>query len=639
MASLKVEAVPSFPGAEGRGAGTAGGRGGVVLHVTHLNDGGPGSFREAVEANGARTVVFDVGGTIHLETPLVVSHPWITIAGQTAPEPGITLRLSDAVDDATLEVAASEVILRHLRIRPGPGAGFTGQRDGLRVGKPVGGSIIRNIVIDHCSVSWAVDENVSFAPGVQDLTIQWCLISEGLRLARHLDNLNGQQPGGHSKGLLSLGEENGYFSIHHNLFAHNSDRNPYLVNEGGTVSDIINNLLYNNLHHIRIGNRLGATRGNLIGNYIEAGPWTMPQHNQRLASLKLPIELESGVEAFVHDNLWKRDFYSSDLFRRASSQTRGGALLAQPTEPLALSVDDPATAREAVLNHAGASRVRRLSDGSLVSYHDLIDSRILQDVTAGTGRLIDHPDEVGGWMAGGPVEAADFDLDRDGMGDAWEINRFGHLDRGSPVDSSGDLDGDGFTDLEEYLNGTEPDEVDASEPPSYVPTVLPLPEDPGPVVLTFEAEAFSARTNAAGYSWEVCEGEGALASGGFVHGTPRALVLLDAEVEPALPELSYRLDFPKAATYFVWLRVRAPDNDSNAVTVGLNGQQAYPVDFALGKTPWHWKRGIVSVPSAGPHVFNLWMREPGAWIDRVVLTTEDSAEEPFQRLLEDRPTT
>ena len=163
-------AVPAFPGAEGFGAKSVGGRGGKVIEVTNLNDSGSGSLRAAIAASGPRTVVFRVGGTIELKSRIQVENPYLTIAGQTAPGGGITLKNGSNEKD-TLYILTHDVVVRYLRVRPGPG----GDADGVGVGTNAS-----NVVLDHCSVSWAVDENLGVSSTAKNVSIQWSIIAEGL---------------------------------------------------------------------------------------------------------------------------------------------------------------------------------------------------------------------------------------------------------------------------------------------------------------------------------------------------------------------------------------------------------------------------------------------------------------------------
>lgn len=207
----------AFPGAEGFGAYSRGGRGGKVLFVTNLNDSGPGSLREAVDTEGPRTIIFRVSGTINLKSTLQIRQPFLTIAGQTAPGDGICIKGHKVVVDA------HDCIVRYIRIRLGdeenvPDDAFSTYRGA------------KNTIIDHCSASWAVDETMS-ATYVKNVTFQWCIISESLNNSVH-------PKGKHGYGSLINGEEVTY---HHNLYAHHSDRVP---RPAACKLDFINNVLY-----------------------------------------------------------------------------------------------------------------------------------------------------------------------------------------------------------------------------------------------------------------------------------------------------------------------------------------------------------------------------------------------------------
>lgn len=229
---------PAFPGAEGFGAETPGGRYGRVIYVDTLADGDPappGSLRAGVEAEGPRIVLFNVSGTIELVKKLQIKNPYITIAGQTAPGDGIALK------NYGVTVKTNDVVIRHLRIHPGNFHAV----DGINFG-----SGAKNVVIDHCSVSWAVDENIGaetedICPTepaglcIHDITVQWSMVSEALWNSIH-------DEGRHSMALL-LEDNIGNLSFHHNLFAHNEQRHPRVKTGGGDLSviDFVNNVIYN----------------------------------------------------------------------------------------------------------------------------------------------------------------------------------------------------------------------------------------------------------------------------------------------------------------------------------------------------------------------------------------------------------
>lgn len=438
-----LPAVPAFPGAEGAGANTTGGRRGRVIAVTNLADAGPGSLREAVEAAGPRIVVFRVSGIIDLRSDLVVRHPRITIAGQTAPGDGICLR------GRSLRIeGASDVVIRHLRIRPGASAG-----------EPVDGVEVRqsqNVILDHCSISWSVDEALNTWHGVKDITVQWCLISEPLDRSVH-------PKGAHGYGA-SLGGENG--SYHHNLFAHATARNPSVAGnrDHHTVNmDFRCSVIYNWQHRTADGK---PNNVNLVNNYFKPGPATVDAARRRIA------RVDDSQAAYGFKSRWHiagnviegAPELSADNWAAGVVLDRGVKLAeARSIEPFAVAPVTTEPAAEAyvrVLREAGATRPRR----------DAVDARILAEVAAGTathGRgIIDSTDQVGGWPEYRSVPAP-LDTDHDGMPDAWE-RRHG-LDPADPADGHGDPDRDGYTNVEEFLNGTDPKQfVDYALPANNV---------------------------------------------------------------------------------------------------------------------------------------------------------------------------
>src|SRR4051812_34380467 len=249
-----VSELPAFPGAEGFGATTPGGRGGKVMFVTNLNDSGPGSLRAACEATGPRIIVFRAAGTIALKSPITVKAPYLTVAGQTAPGDGICVR------DATFGVATHDVVIRYLRCRLGDVTGR--EADSFDV---LHGS--RDVILDHCSATWSIDEALSLSGNNQNITIQWCLIGESLRRSKH-------SKGAHGYG--SLARANGPVTFHHNLWIHNDARNPRMGDNYGRgpnfpTFDVRNNVIYDHG-----GTASGLTQGNLkanyVANYIRPGP-------------------------------------------------------------------------------------------------------------------------------------------------------------------------------------------------------------------------------------------------------------------------------------------------------------------------------------------------------------------------------
>lgn len=450
------ETIPAFPGAWGGGMFITGGRGGRVIEVTNLNDRGPGSLRAAMEALGPRIVVFRVAGIIHLETNINIDHPDITVAGQTAPGDGICIASN------SININTENVILRHLRVRRGNPQGGQGSDN-------IGGNPVGNIIIDHCSTSWGMDENLSLyrymyarEDGVdvkmstKNITIQWSISSEAL---------NGKN---HAFGGTWGGQDS---TFHHNLFANNTGRNPSIGMSG--EFDFRNNVVYNWSHRLLDGGD-ETSLINIINNYFKPGPAT----NDNMREVIARVESRNG---YSPGSAWKAgDWYPKTEKRpgkwyvagnihegsaevtannwkgMVDADREGGdveylARVNTPFEGWPMIQQSAREAYKSVLAKAGATLPRR----------DAVDARVTAAVESGKlltpdGTIVD-PAQVGGYPnysfdpASVPV-----DTDKDGMPDAWEI-KYG-LDPQNPADGKADADGDGYTNVEEYLNGTNPRE-------------------------------------------------------------------------------------------------------------------------------------------------------------------------------------
>ena len=430
-----ASALPAFPGAEGFGSETIGGRGGDVYIVTSLADDGPGTLREAVEAEGPRTVVFQVSGTIVLEDALVIKDPFITIAGQTSPN-GIVLRNSPLI------IAIHDVVVRGLRLRIGddPDGYTTTSRDGVNISSSANNNQeIYNVIVDHNSISWGVDENTSiWTDQVHDATYSWNIISEALHCSIHIDE-GDTNPDCHSMGML-LGHGQTNLSIHHNLLAHNNDRNPLVFSRS---LEIVNNVVYN------WGNgaaNFGSTASkdpnpklvNIVGNTYIPGVNTRTDA-PRDRGIRID-EMNSGSSFYINDNIGPN--------RSVSSQPETDAVFLNTTE--AIFVDSPAmpfgvstidtqeVAFDKVLAKAGALSPTR----------DAIDTRIVDDVRNQTGQVIDSQDDVGGWLTIADTNQIT-DSDQDGIPDEWEETEGTNKNL---ADSDGDIDSNGYTNIEDYIN-------------------------------------------------------------------------------------------------------------------------------------------------------------------------------------------
>ena len=441
-----VVVVKAFPGAEGFGADSLGGRGGRVIEVTNLNDSGPGSLRAALGASGPRTCVFRTGGTISVNSPLRISNPFITVAGQTAPGGGITLRnAAGSALDATLSVETHDVVVRYLTIRRGPG----GEGDALEIAKG-GIDVIFNVIFDHCSISWAVDENASSWYAPHNVSIQWSIVSEALDCSTH-------SKGCHSMGFMIGGyasdedktHPGGYdISFHHNLLAHNGERNPLVKTAG--LSDVVNNVVYNpygNFTHVDMENQLVKVLVNYVGNYFKAGPDT-----DEKAGIVTTYATPIGAGIFVDGNV-VRYRSGTELVGVETVESKSRQYLVTARYPAAAVATVSAyEAYDLVLADAGANRGLSC-DGAFFTRRDAVDTRVVNDVMNGTGRIIDDPSQVGGWLTLDPGTPC-LDSDHDGMPDVWEQAH--GLDPSDPADAIADADGDGYTNIEEFLNGTDP---------------------------------------------------------------------------------------------------------------------------------------------------------------------------------------
>ena len=436
----------AFPGAEGFGANSVGGRGGTVYEVTNTNDSGTGSFREAAEASGARTVVFRTGGTITLTNKLTVTNPYLTIAGQTAPGGGICLKGSGEWDGSCLRIKTHNVIVRYIRVRQGAMTGESATRDGIEIGE---GS--HDVIIDHCSISWATDENLTIYTEPFNITAQWCIISEGLKSSTH-------SSGDHSSGVVMGGSGNASVSLHHNLFAHNDWRNPR-ISVGGIV-DFVNNVIYNPGEEIgQFDNEEGNLSVNYVGNYVKKGG------DSDSGDPEINISNPTGSNTYsiyVNGNIGPNratDYLDESLVINAADRIY--ATTTRNNAPL-VTTTSAAEALTAVLADAGANKTLS-SLGVSSDNRDAVDIRIVADVKATTGSIIDDPSDVSGWptLAAG---TASTDTDSDGMPDDWENLYL--LDPNDSSDNIIDENRDGYDNLEDYLNGVPLRQID----PKHVPT-------------------------------------------------------------------------------------------------------------------------------------------------------------------------
>jgi len=445
LSTAEATQLPAFPGAEGFGSMTPGGRGGRVIEVTNLDDSGPGSLRAAINASGKRIVTFHVSGTIKLESGLVISNPFITIAGQTAPGAGITLRGVSSQVNALITIQTHDVVVRYIAFRAGPPS--TG--DGMMI-LASDAHDTYNVVIDHNSFSWAVNRNFATWYDIHDVSIQWNIFSEGLNCSIH-------NKGCHSKGVLLGGyasdetkEKPGArnISFHHNLMAHNGERNPYI--EAAGVIDVVNNVAYNpfgTFSHIDMVYQIAPDWVNYIGNYFKPGPNTEVKYGIKAINPGIP-----GAGIFVQGNIGPQRENDNQPEINIIDQDSRMFVVSHPYSVETVTVMAASQAFEQVLANAGAN-LGLNCDGTFYTRQDTIDTRIVHEVEEGTGKVIDDPTEVGGWLTILPAAPCP-DVDNDGMPDEWE-KIFG-FNPTNFKDGLIDADGDGYTNVEEFLNGSDP---------------------------------------------------------------------------------------------------------------------------------------------------------------------------------------
>lgn len=419
----------AFPTAEGYGQFAKGGRGGTVYEVTTLADSGAGSLRECMEATGPRTCVFRVSGDIVLNTSIEVENPYLTVAGQTSPG-GINIKAGPNLLTTLVYIYAPHVVVRHMRFRSGRGGngvvGGANSLDGINVFPPA-----HDVIFDHISVSWGVDEAIDiYAPNV---TVQWSFWYETLK--------------NHSKGAVLWGRGQTY---HHNLAAHNVYRNPDAT--GGNI-DFVNNIFYNGgSRNGEFYNRRDRLALNFVSNLGMMGANSSAK-NVNFDFFGYESTTLNPILFYMKDNLdWYRPNNSlpqdagvdpADKKWMSAVPLNGG--ISMPSS--SYSVDARQGALD-VLAYGGATK----------PFRDSADTRIVSEVRNCTGKAITEVTEVGGWPIL-PNPAPPADADHDGMPDAWETAQA--LNPNNAADRNLDKDGDGYTNLEEYLNERAGDQTAA----------------------------------------------------------------------------------------------------------------------------------------------------------------------------------
>jgi pectate lyase len=444
---------PTFPGAQGGGAASKGGRGGEVCEVTTLEDSGSNSFRDCLGRKGPRTVVFRVAGRINLKTGIRVMNPYLTIAGQTAPGGGIEFSGAEMNDGAMVYVYTHDVVVRYLHFRIGAGAHHSPGPSTGCVGIYVGNEDVYNVMLDHLSISWSDNKPITiwsnYGPGVHNMTVQWSITSEGIL--------------GHSVGL-GTGNSNKTtaawldIDFHHNFFADHSHRLPETTHKS---MRFVNNIIYN--WNFYASATLGSQASDFINNLYKAGPlnseaqkyelhfsdkangWDDGPPSVYLAGNKGPnqqnpkgdqwvmaqkITGENGKEIGPVPANWRRP-------------------IPLPAEDFPIVADDTNGLESIVFATVGDSQ-RLNCNGNWVPRRDSVDARLITEYQSGKGILPRSEKDVGGFPSVDPGTACP-DKNHNGIPDAWEASH----GLKAPADAN-KLQNDGYTNLEHFLNGNEP---------------------------------------------------------------------------------------------------------------------------------------------------------------------------------------
>ncbi|MGF1545597.1 MAG: polysaccharide lyase family 1 protein [Parvularculaceae bacterium] len=399
----------AFASAQGHGRYAVGGRGGEIMLITTTRDGGPGSLRECLEAAGPRVCIFRVGGLFRFEGERpIIANPFITVAGQTAPGDGVVIAHSGGATGRTPLVVKDthDVVIRHVRVRPDRVSDDRGGNDGVTIENS------RDVILDHASVSWALDENVDVYGPSDDVTVSWSIFAEGVQ--------------DHDKCALISGATDTpqNISFLNNLCAHNGDRNPNVDVAPGSCVEVVNNVFYNgDFEFVEIWETRGGSPVSVVGNTMKAGPSTSAVAS---AVRRSTVESKGEARIFLRDN---------DVVGALAEMGPDveAARVSEPPCPLTLRPVGAAMAAEAVFGAAGA--LPRAA----------VDERIVAEAREGRGALVDRP---GGLPE---YESADapLDFDADGMADGWERE---HGADAAAFDPWADADGDGVANLEEYLD-------------------------------------------------------------------------------------------------------------------------------------------------------------------------------------------
>ncbi|WP_019833175.1 pectate lyase family protein [Sphingomonas sp. PR090111-T3T-6A] len=408
-AAAPIAQKEAFPGAEGYGRTSIGGRGGRIIPVTTLADSGSGSLRACIDARGPRVCIFRVGGVIRYTTkrPIIVN-PYITIAGQTAPGGGILLTHNGGPDGFTPLVIKNthDVIIRYIRVRPDRRGEQRESNSGITIENS------RRVMIDHVSTSWSLDENIGGYAQNDEITISNSIFAEGIPK--------------HDKCALLASDPTGpqHVSFIRNLCAHNGDRNPDINFPRGSCVEIVNNVLYNGVvEFAEIWESYGGTPVSIVGNYFRAGPNSKPGYAHAL--------VYHALGSTGHARLYDK----GNIFDGLLAENEGVAAVRVPSPPcpITVPVTSAQAAYEEVLAHSGALP------------RDAVDRRIVGEVRSRSGHIVSGFGDLPAIASGKPYT----DRDNDGMADDWEVAHGLNPDK---FDAWGHHDASGWTNLDEFLD-------------------------------------------------------------------------------------------------------------------------------------------------------------------------------------------
>lgn len=403
-----ISGIPAFPGATGYGAGAKGGRGGRIIIVDTLADSGPGSFRACVEARMPRVCVFRVAGVIRFTArPPVISSPYLTIAGQTAPGGGVTLAHSGGSNGFTPLLIKNnhDVVVRHIRVRNDRIGGAREAEDSITIENS------RNVIVDHVSASWARDELINPYGNNDNITISWSLFAEGIPKHDKCALLGSDPLGPQQLSFLD------------NLCAHNGDRNPDINFVPNSCVEVINNVLYNaSSQFAEVWESYGGSPVSIVGNVMRKGPDTA---THAVGIDREEIGSKGDAAIYYFGNRF------DGTFQHIAPDTQAVALAAPPC-PLTITPMTADDAFEAVLTRSGAFP------------RDSFDARIVADVRGHTGHIVRQPGTIPVAAPGMPYP----DQDRDGMDDRWEL---AHGADPSRADAWKDADRNGVLNLDQFL--------------------------------------------------------------------------------------------------------------------------------------------------------------------------------------------